>query len=362
MAIEVRTAADLDNVRSNPSGEYIQKDNIDLTGYNWTPIPTFTGVYDGNNYAINNFYISRSPSQQWVYYALFRTTSGATIKNIRVIDANLQLPYDKITDYGGSGVAIIAGESSGTTFENCFASGVINASGNGGICYDASACNFSKCAAKVDFTGFASFFGNYGGSSYDIETQYEGSGITGVSRNGTTIKDCYSRVTYLGGNKFSHDLAPVGRWVSGGISAVLLGGSSIENCYTTGINTIVDPVKTEGSISKSYYDVNVGGGSGGNGTSRTTDEMTFPEDFGTTYIDWDFETIWKHDPSYTINDGYPHFGIGFRIWVAKDLAPELLPGKWIEWEVVPSLWVYKEFAWKPITGVWVRKGDEWKSI
>ena len=39
MAIEVWTAEDLDNVRNNLSGEYIQMADIDLSGYtNWVPI------------------------------------------------------------------------------------------------------------------------------------------------------------------------------------------------------------------------------------------------------------------------------------------------------------------------------------
>jgi hypothetical protein len=311
-----------------------------------------------NNYAINNFYISKSPTQVWSYYALFSSVSGATIKNIRMIDVNINLPYDSNTLLGGNLSAAVAAQASGTTFENCFVSGSINASGNGGICYTASGCSFTKCATKMDHTGYV----YASGPGYEVDSTHDGSGITSWAENGTKITNCYSRMTFAGGQTFANAmLDKAGFWGAAGIAQALDGGSSIENCYTTGINTIVDPYRLSGSISKSYYDVNVGGVGSGNGTSRTTDEMTYPENFTTTYIDWDFETIWKHDPSYTINDGYPHFG-GFMIWVAKDLAPELLPGKWIEWEVVPSLWVYKEFEWKPITGVWVRKGDEWKSI
>jgi len=50
MAIEVWTAEDLDNVRNNLSGEYIQMADIDLSGYtNWVPIgyplSTFYGLF-----------------------------------------------------------------------------------------------------------------------------------------------------------------------------------------------------------------------------------------------------------------------------------------------------------------------------
>jgi hypothetical protein len=114
-------------------------------------------------------------------------------------------------------------------------------------------------------------------------------------------------------------------------------------------------------ITYSYYDYQTAGRTGGGGTPRSTADMTYPENFTNTFIDWDFDTIWRHDPSYTINDGYPPF-LGFRIWVNKSPNPDFLPPLWLDWKVVPTLWVYKEFEWKPITGVWVRKGDEWKPI
>jgi len=39
---------------------------------------------------------------------------------------------------------------------------------------------------------------------------------------------------------------------------------------------------------------------------RSTAEMTFPPNFNTTYINWDFQGIWTVDPQ--TNDGYPYFG------------------------------------------------------
>ena len=63
--IEVWTAADLDNVRNNLSGNYVQMADIDMSSYvNWIPIgiysSIFTGLYDGQDYTITNLNISGS--------------------------------------------------------------------------------------------------------------------------------------------------------------------------------------------------------------------------------------------------------------------------------------------------------------
>ena len=72
MAIEVATAADLNNVRNNLSGDYIQVANIDLSGYgSWTPIGEydpvggnwFTGTYNGGGYTISNLNVGSAVAE-----------------------------------------------------------------------------------------------------------------------------------------------------------------------------------------------------------------------------------------------------------------------------------------------------------
>ncbi|MEA1973519.1 MAG: GLUG motif-containing protein, partial [Candidatus Cloacimonadota bacterium] len=59
-------------------------------GAGFSPIgktsPIFCGNYDGNGHTINNLYINRSSS---IYIGLFGRTSGATITNLGVVDADI---------------------------------------------------------------------------------------------------------------------------------------------------------------------------------------------------------------------------------------------------------------------------------
>ena len=63
----VRTMEDLYAIRSNPTGKFILMNDIDMSatapggewdgGNGWTPIPTFSGILDGNGYALSNMNI-----------------------------------------------------------------------------------------------------------------------------------------------------------------------------------------------------------------------------------------------------------------------------------------------------------------
>lgn len=59
--------------------EYKLSGDIDLSGVEWTPIGDFTGVLDGNGYAIKNLTINASESN----VGLFSTLSG-TVKNLKL--------------------------------------------------------------------------------------------------------------------------------------------------------------------------------------------------------------------------------------------------------------------------------------
>ena len=92
----VATAADLNNIRNNRSGNYcLTRDiNAALLG-NFVPIgddaTPFQGVLDGRGHVIRNLKINSSAS----YVGLFGYTVNATIKNLGLINAQV---------FGGSGV------------------------------------------------------------------------------------------------------------------------------------------------------------------------------------------------------------------------------------------------------------------
>ena len=86
-ATEVCTREDLNNVRNDLNGDYIQVCYINLTGYSLSPVGSllspFTGIYDGNGYEISNFFISSSPGSD---AGLFGVIDGNSIlKNNRHI-------------------------------------------------------------------------------------------------------------------------------------------------------------------------------------------------------------------------------------------------------------------------------------
>ena len=122
-ALEVWTAEDLYNVRNNLLGQYIQMDDIDLTGYaNWTPMgnatTAFTGEYDGNNYTIVNLKITDN-RPYLTNVGLFGSCGvGAVLKNIhlRTVDITAKTWYYRLNC---ENVGALAGYIIGCNIINC---------------------------------------------------------------------------------------------------------------------------------------------------------------------------------------------------------------------------------------------------
>lgn len=84
--------------------------DIDLSGINWTPIGVYSddtfskyfdqnshmysGIFDGNGYVISNLTIDASTSDDVnLENGLFGRTNYATLKNIRIKNANISSKY-----------------------------------------------------------------------------------------------------------------------------------------------------------------------------------------------------------------------------------------------------------------------------
>ncbi|MDB4153219.1 hypothetical protein N9605_06605, partial [Flavobacteriaceae bacterium] len=65
---------------------YLQVNHIDLSGYNWAPLPDFRGDYDGNGFEIRNLTINR-PNEDRV--GMFHTISYSVFKNLTIVNANV---------------------------------------------------------------------------------------------------------------------------------------------------------------------------------------------------------------------------------------------------------------------------------
>ena len=102
---------------ANPSRNAVVTANIDMTGYDWTPIDGFAKSFDGGDFEIKG-----------LNDALFRHTSATEIKNVKLVDVNITV--DKLFVHSGN-ARVYAGslayyfENSSGKVTNCSASGNI---------------------------------------------------------------------------------------------------------------------------------------------------------------------------------------------------------------------------------------------
>lgn len=126
--MHVCTSQELDAVRTNLSGHYIQTCDINLTGFSLSPIggtgAHFIGIYNGNSHIINH-YTYANPSLSFV--GLFGIIdNNAKLVNVHLEDYNIVGYYDV-----GGLVGSIGGNS---MIIDSFASGTVQGSGSvGGI-------------------------------------------------------------------------------------------------------------------------------------------------------------------------------------------------------------------------------------
>ena len=123
--------------------------DIDLTGVEWFPLPTFEGTLDGNGFAIKN--LTMSGTNQ---LAFIKELKNATIENIRFVDGS-------ITGTTGD-VAVIAIVAKGTCyFKNVYTKmalnlGASNYRASGMLSYanaDKSKAVFENCVSECTLSG-----------------------------------------------------------------------------------------------------------------------------------------------------------------------------------------------------------------
>ena len=236
---------------------YIQTADIDasatsgwFTGNGWIPIgngtTSFSGVYDGREHTISGLHISRNSND----LGLFGYTSGATIKNIGMLNASIT---------GLSDVGALVGENRNyTVVKNCYSKGSV--SGTGGV-----------------------------------------GGLVGYNFGYTLVTDCFSMCSVSG------NISVGGLVGSNGQYAV------INNCYSTGsvsgtdnVGGLVGYYQLYASVTNSYWNTQTSGQTtSAGGLGKTTSQMTYPYD-SNTYVGWDFTRIWAADTSPQVNSGYPY--------------------------------------------------------
>lgn len=97
---EIYSINDLFNMKNNLDGDYLLKNDLDLSGYLWTPIGNeenpFTGTFNGNNYKIINLTVSN----QSRYIGLFGYSYNAELSNV-IFE---KVKYDYKCGYSNNGI------------------------------------------------------------------------------------------------------------------------------------------------------------------------------------------------------------------------------------------------------------------
>ena len=189
----IKTADELQAMKDDLDGKYILMNDIDLSGYDWTPIGTFdfdtgdlsqafTGEFNGNGYVVRNLTINK-PTEDVA--GLFGAVNGGTIENVGLENINVA---------GGATAGALAGVAQGK-ITNCF---VNEASISGTYCV----------GGLVGEVGYS-----------DITSCYADSGL--VVRSGNRGDVCCGGLI---GDYF-----------------VNAGGGKLENCFSSGsVNSTVD--------------------------------------------------------------------------------------------------------------------------
>ena len=254
----INSLDDLALIRSNPKGNYILMNDIDMTdatkpggsidtGNGWVPIKDFSGTFDGNGHYIKGMHIYGTVTG--VEYGLFGIVSG-TVKNLGMIDVDIDIEFDLWQTYVGA----IAGKLYGNV-EQCFVSGNI------------------KCDINNE----------------DVRYRYIG-GIVGAGESSScVVANCYNRAQIDACKKEGSTITN---------TAGIANDISVSNCYNLGTVN-----KGEGYAIGGYdgygdyeeacfYLIGTGKELSGSDVPLTETQMKNKN----YYTNFDFNTVWDIDP------------------------------------------------------------------
>jgi len=220
LSIPISTAAELNAIRNNLSGNYKLVNDITLSG-NWTPIGTvlnlFTGVFDGDGYTISGLTINSSNYEVGLFGII---GSAGIVKNLGLLNVNINNNSKLMVSGTGGVVGINVG-----IVQNCYVTGIVTGLGyTGGIAGDNSAGLIQNCYTKVNVTG------------------RDTGGIVGHNSTSGIVKNCYSIGDVINNNN------------SNGWSGGIVGNNdgSVFNCYSTG--SVFGDTLTGGIVGSNYFD------------------------------------------------------------------------------------------------------------
>ena len=265
----INSLDDLALIRSNPKGNYILMNDIDMTdatkpggsidtGNGWVPIKNFSGTLDGNGHYIKGMHIygTLGDDDNSAEIGLFGKASDANVENLGLIDVDIDVQCVKPSSVTAGYTMIGAIAAEGATVEECFVSGSIKVKSN-------------------DVTMVAGIVGYQG----EVSNSYNLAEISAVKNDGTSKVSSCSGIT----NAMVFD-----RWTSYGTA---------NYCYNLGeINNgegaaIINDRSEKNSSFNSFYLIGTGN-STSKGTPLTDTQMKNKNYF----TNFDFSTVWDIDP------------------------------------------------------------------
>src|SRR5262245_39487899 len=178
----VNTASDLDAVRTNQSGTYALGTNITFNpNQTFTPIPNFTGLFDGQGQTIANLTIASTTQN----VGLFGTIASAgEVRNLNLTNVTVN------SSVNSQVVGTLAGTNAGT-ISNVSASGAVSSTGansavGGLVGANAGSITDSSASVAVSSAGANSTVGGLVGANAGSITDSSASGaVTSTGANST---------------------------------------------------------------------------------------------------------------------------------------------------------------------------------
>lgn len=228
--------------------EWYQKDDV----YFWTPLNSFHGTFDGQGHTITGVCLefgSGVTVSADTGYGMFKSTNGATFKNLGLVDAYMHLNLSEDAPKGKIFAGFFSGlGSGGITIENCFVDAYMDVA------------NVKNCGMLAGWTNGTANIKNCYTSGY-LTCSTGGALISGA--NGT-IKNCYSTVKmeqYVSEKDAQANLDEGKNWDDqNNLFGWLPSGVSINGCYgLLGQYSNIDP-ETElpylnaNALNSGYYE------------------------------------------------------------------------------------------------------------
>ena len=287
----INDADGLNEIRNNLTAYYKLEADINMSGYEFTPIGSntdiFTGTLNGGGHTISNIYIVGASSTT-DYVGLFASNSG-TVKNLSI---------DNVYVSGRNYVGAIAGYTNNGIFENVY----VNRCYVYGNDYVGAVLGWSQGTFLIT-TSYAN------GEVYGHQSV---GGLIGYIKAGT-ISKCYSTVSVDATDTRAGGL--VGYHVSGALSDCFATGTVIGK---NGVGGLIGTRDGSGSVTNSYAIgkvVKTGTGTGvgglvGSGSGTVTNSYWTPETAGVLsssignqnniqnmlymagYLSWNFSDTW----------------------------------------------------------------------